>query len=87
MANIDEILKKETTNTGAISKLSNAGIDEKTNKNALILALVNAGVEGDVKAAIYLLENSEKEQPKEKPKTPLNEARKKLNEVQSKKRK
>lgn len=84
MATIDDIMKLKITDKKTQEWLRSVGIEEFTNKAAVIQTLVTAARNGDVKAALFLLENCEHEQNKNKEETPLDKARKKANERKSK---
>lgn len=58
MASIDDLLKLELTDEGEKQYLDKKGVKEHTNKNAIIQTLIDAAAGGDVKAAIFLMENS-----------------------------
>lgn len=79
MANIDDFLDNELTDKKEKEALKNKGVNEYTNKSAIIQTLIEAAKSGDVKAALWLLENSSKEKSKKHKDSPLDKARKQAN--------
>lgn len=79
MANIDDILQNKLVYKKEIDYLKKMGVNELTNKAAIIQALVDAAKSGDVKAALYLLENSTQEKSQKAKETPIDKARKRVN--------
>lgn len=75
--NIDTILDKEIKDNDIKAILDSKGINEKTNKAAIINTLVDAAIfEKDTRAAMFLLEKATMEKKDITKNTPLAKARK-----------